>query len=304
MADLSVSIHKLQLKNPVTTASGTYGYGEEFVEFMDVNRLAAIFVKGITLEHREGNPYPRMAETASGMLNSVGLQNRGVDYFIQHIYPRVRNFDTHIIPNVNGSTIEDYVTVTRKLNEVKGIEAIELNISCPNVKAGGMAFGINRKSAMEATRAVRDVYDKTLIVKLSPNVTDIADMARAVVDAGADAISLVNTFLGMAINAETRRPILGTITGGLSGPAIKPIALRMVWDVFKAVKVPVIGMGGIMNAADAIEFILAGSTAIQVGTANFIDPAASVKILQGVKEYMARQGVSSVKELIGGMIVK
>jgi len=301
MADLSVSIHKLHLKNPVTTASGTYGYGEEFVEFMDVNRLSAIFVKGITLEHREGNPYPRMAETASGMLNSVGLQNRGVDYFIRHIYPRVRNFDTHIIPNVNGSTIEDYVTVTRRLNEVKGIEAIELNISCPNVKAGGMAFGINRKSAMEATRAVRDVYDKTLIVKLSPNVTDIADMARAVVDAGADAISLVNTFLGMAINAETRKPILGTITGGLSGPAIKPIALRMVWDVFKAVKVPVIGMGGIMNAADAIEFILAGSTAIQVGTANFIDPTVSIKILEGIKDYMSRHGVNSVNELIGGM---
>lgn len=301
MADLSVSIHELQLKNPVTTASGTYGYGEEFVEFMDVNRLSAIFVKGITLERREGNPYPRMAETASGMLNSVGLQNRGVDYFIQHIYPRVRNFDTHIIPNVNGSTIEDYVTVTRKLNEVKGIEAIELNISCPNVKAGGMAFGINRKSAMEATRAVRDVYDKTLIVKLSPNVTDIADMARAVVDAGADAISLVNTFLGMAINAETRKPILGTITGGLSGPAIKPIALRMVWDVYKAVKVPVIGMGGIMNAADAIEFMLAGSTAIQVGTANFIDPTVSIKILGGIKDYMNRHSVTSVKELIGGM---
>ena len=301
MADLSVSIHELQLKNPVTTASGTYGYGEEFVEFMDVNRLSAIFVKGITLERREGNPYPRMAETASGMLNSVGLQNRGVDYFIQHIYPRVRNFDTHIIPNVNGSTIEDYVTVTRKLNEVKGIAAIELNISCPNVKAGGMAFGINRKSAMEATRAVRDVYDKTLIVKLSPNVTDIADMAKAVVDAGADAISLVNTFLGMAINAETRKPILGTITGGLSGPAIKPIALRMVWDVYKAVKVPVIGMGGIMNAADAIEFMLAGSTAIQVGTANFIDPTVSIKILEGIKDYMNRHSVTSVKELIGGM---
>lgn len=304
MADLSVNIHELQLKNPVTTASGTYGYGEEFVDFMDVNRLAAIFVKGITLEHREGNPYPRMAETASGMLNSVGLQNRGVDYFIQHIYPRIRNFDTHIIPNVNGSTIEDYVTVTRKLNEIKGIGAIELNISCPNVKAGGMAFGINRKSAMEATRAVRDVYDGTLIVKLSPNVTDIADMARAVVDAGADAISLVNTFLGMAINAETRRPILGTITGGLSGPAIKPIALRMVWDVYKAVSVPVIGMGGIMNATDAIEFILAGSTAVQVGTANFIDPAVSIKILDGIENYLDRQGVRSARELIGGMRIK
>lgn len=304
MAELSVKIHGLALKNPVTTASGTYGYGEEFVDFMDVNRLSAIFVKGITLENREGNPYPRMAETAAGMLNSVGLQNKGVDYFIEQIFPRVKNFDAHIIPNVNGSTIEDYVTVTRKLNQIREIHAIELNISCPNVKAGGMAFGINRKSAMEATRAVREVYDKTLIVKLSPNVTDIADMARAVVDSGADAISLVNTFLGMAINAETRRPILGTITGGLSGPAIKPIALRMVWDVYKAVKVPVIGMGGIMNTADAIEFILAGSTAIQVGTANFIDPAVSVKILDGIEEYLDRHGIGSVNELIGGMIIR
>lgn len=303
MVNLKVKIHKLELKNPVTTASGTYGYGEEFIDFMDVNRLAAIFVKGITLENREGNPYPRMAETASGMLNSVGLQNKGVDYFINTIYPRIRNFDTHIIPNVNGSTIEDYVTVASKLNELKGIKAIELNISCPNVKAGGMAFGINPKSAMEATKAVRDVYSGTLIVKLSPNVTDIAQMARIVADAGADSVSLVNTFLGMAINAETRRPILGTITGGLSGPAIKPIALRMVWDVYRAVKVPVIGMGGIMNAADAIEFILAGSSAIQVGTANYIDPAVSIKILDGIEDYMVRHGVKSVTELIGAMKV-
>jgi len=301
MVDLKININKLELKNPVTTASGTYGYGEEFIDFMDVNRLAAIFVKGITLENREGNPYPRMAETASGMLNSVGLQNKGVDYFINTIYPRIRNFDTHIIPNVNGSTIEDYVTVASKLNGLKGIKAIELNISCPNVKAGGMAFGINPKSAKEATRAVRDVFNGTLIVKLSPNVTDIAEMARIVEDAGADSVSLVNTFLGMAINAETRRPILGTITGGLSGPAIKPIALRMVWDVYRAVKVPVIGMGGIMNATDAIEFILAGSSAIQVGTANYIDPAVSIKILDGIENYMTRHGVKSVTELIGAM---
>jgi len=301
MVNLKVKIHKLELKNPVTTASGTYGYGEEYIDFMDVNRLAAIFVKGITLENREGNPYPRMAETASGMLNSVGLQNKGVDYFIDTIYPRIRNFDTHIIPNVNGSTIEDYVTVASKLNGLKGIKAIELNISCPNVKAGGMAFGINPKSAKEATRAVRDVFNGTLIVKLSPNVTDIAEMARIVEDAGADSVSLVNTFLGMAINAETRRPILGTITGGLSGPAIKPIALRMVWDVYRAVKVPVIGMGGIMNAMDAIEFILAGSSAIQVGTANYIDPAVSIKILDGIENYMTRHGVKSVTELIGAM---
>lgn len=303
MADLSVNIGNLFLKNPVTTASGTYGYGEEFTDFMDVNRLAAIFVKGITLENREGNPYPRMAETPSGMLNSVGLQNKGIDYFISNIYPRVRNFDTHIIPNVNGSTIEDYITVSEKLNEVEGIEAIELNISCPNVKAGGMAFGINPKSAYEATKAVRDVYHKTLIVKLSPNVTHIAEMAKVVVDAGADSVSLVNTFLAMAINSETRRPVLGAITGGLSGPAIKPIALRMVWEVYNAVKVPIVGMGGIMNAADAIEFILAGSTAIQVGTANFIDPAASVKILDGIEEYLDRHGISTLKELVGALVI-
>jgi dihydroorotate dehydrogenase (NAD+) catalytic subunit len=303
MADLGVNIGKLYLKNPVTTASGTYGYGEEFTDFMDVNRLSGIFVKGITLENREGNPYPRMAETASGMLNSVGLQNKGVDYFIQTIYPRVRHFQTHIIPNVNGSTIEDYITVSEKLNEIEGIEAIELNISCPNVKAGGMAFGINPKSAFEATKAVREVYHKTLIVKLSPNVTHIGEMAKIVVDAGADSVSLVNTFLGMAINAETRKPILGTITGGLSGPAIKPVALRMVWDVFKAVKVPIVGMGGIMNAADAIEFILAGSTAIQVGTANFIDPAASIKVLDGIEDYLERHRIDSVKELIDALKV-
>jgi dihydroorotate dehydrogenase (NAD+) catalytic subunit len=303
MVDLKVKIHKLELKNPVTAASGTYGYGEEYVDFMDVNRLAAIFVKGITLENREGNPYPRMAETASGMLNSVGLQNKGVDYFIKTIYPRIRNFNTHIIPNVNGSAIEDYIAVASKFNELNGINAIELNISCPNVKAGGMAFGINPKSAKEVTRAVRDVFSGTLIVKLSPNVTDIAEMARIVEDAGADSISLVNTFLGMAIHAETRRPILGTITGGLSGPAIKPIALRMVWDAYRAVKVPVIGMGGIMNAIDAIEFILAGSSAVQVGTANYIDPAVSIKIMDGIEDYCVRHGVKSVTELIGALKV-
>jgi dihydroorotate dehydrogenase (NAD+) catalytic subunit len=242
-----------------------------------------------------------MAETPSGMLNSVGLQNKGIDYFIDTIYPRIRDFDTHIIPNVNGSTLEDYVIVTEKLNELKDIQSIELNISCPNVKAGGMVFGTNRKSAQEVTEAVRKVWDRTLIVKLSPNVTNIADMARAVEDTGADSISLVNTFLGMAIDAEKRQPILGTITGGLSGPAIKPIALRMVWDVYKAVSVPVIGMGGIMNTADAIEFILAGSTAIQVGTANFIDPAISEKILDGIEEYLDRHGIGSVTELIGAL---
>jgi dihydroorotate dehydrogenase (NAD+) catalytic subunit len=301
MVDLNVNIGGITLKNPVTTASGTFGYGEEFMDFMDVNRLGAIFTKGITLENREGNPYPRMAETASGMLNSVGLQNKGIDYYINNIYPRIKHLDTHIIPNVNGSTIEDYVAIASKINEVKGIKAIELNISCPNVKAGGMAFGINPKTAAEATKAVREVYSGVLIVKLSPNVTSIAEMARIVVDAGADAVSLVNTFLGIAINAESRKPILGTVTGGLSGPAIKPIALRMVWDVYKAVKVPIVGLGGIMNATDAIEFILAGSTAIQIGTANYIDPAISIKVLEGIEDYMERQGVKAITELTGAM---
>lgn len=303
MADLKVRIGGIELKNPVTTASGTYGYGEEYLDFMDVGRLGAIFTKGITRENREGNAYPRMAETASGMLNSVGLQNKGIDYYINTIYPGIRHFDTHIIPNINGSTIDDYITVASRINEVEGINAIELNISCPNVKAGGMAFGINPATAAEATRAVRNVYEGTLIVKLSPNVTSIAEMAKIVVDAGADSVSLVNTFLGMAINAETRRPILGTVTGGLSGPAIKPIALRMVWDVYKAVNVPVIGLGGIMNANDAIEFLLAGATAIQIGTANYIDPSISLKVLEGIEEYMRKHGISSVTELTGALKV-
>jgi dihydroorotate dehydrogenase (NAD+) catalytic subunit len=301
MVDLKVKIGGIELKNPVTTASGTYGYGEEYGDFMDVGRLGAIFTKGITLENREGNPYPRMAETASGMLNSVGLQNKGIDYYLNTIYPGIKHFDTYIIPNINGSTIEDYITVASRINDIEGIKAIELNISCPNVKAGGMAFGINPKTAAEATKAVRDVYKGTLIVKLSPNVTSIADMARIVVDSGADAVSLVNTFLGMAINAETRRPVLGSVTGGLSGPAIKPVALRMVWDVYKAVKVPVIGMGGIMNATDAIEFLLAGSSAIQIGTANYINPSVSVTVLEGITEYMQRHGISSVSELTGAL---
>lgn len=303
MADLKVKIGGIELKNPVTTASGTYGYGEEYLDFMDVSRLGAIFTKGITRENREGNPYPRMAETASGMLNSVGLQNKGIDYYINTIYPAIRHFDTHIIPNINGSTIDDYITVAERINEVEGINAIELNISCPNVKAGGMAFGINPATAAEATRAVRNVYKGTLIVKLSPNVTSVAEMAKIVVDSGADAVSLVNTFLGMAINAETRRPILGSVTGGLSGPAIKPIALRMVWDVYKAVNVPVIGLGGIMNAGDAIEFLLAGATAIQIGTANYIDPSISLKVLEGIEEYMNRHGFGAVTELTGALKV-
>lgn len=302
MVDLKVKIGELAFKNPVTTASGTFGFGEEFVEFIDLNKLGGIFVKGLTLRHREGNPYPRMAETASGMLNAVGLQNKGVDYFINTIYPAIKHFDTEIIPNVNGSTIEDYIIVTEKLNEIDSINAIELNISCPNVKEGGMAFGISCPSAIAVTEAVRKAYDKTLIVKLSPNVTSVTEIAKGVEGAGADSLSLVNTFLAMAIDAKTRKPILSTITGGLSGPAIKPIALRMVWEVYKAVKIPVIGMGGIMNATDAVEFMLAGSTAIQVGTANFIDPTISIQIIDGIKQYCEEHNFSSANELVGAMI--
>jgi dihydroorotate dehydrogenase (NAD+) catalytic subunit len=303
MVNLEVKIKDLKLKNPVTTASGTFGFGEEFQDFMDLNKLGGIFLKGLTLHHREGNPYPRMAETPSGMLNAVGLQNKGIDYFIDTIYPRIRKLDTEILPNVNGATVEDYIKVTEKLNEVDGINAIELNISCPNVKEGGMAFGVSCPSAIAVTKAVREAWGKTLIVKLSPNVTDITEIAKGVEGAGADAVSLVNTFLGMAIDAKTRKPILSTITGGLSGPAIKPIALRMVWQVYNAVKIPVIGMGGIMNTTDAIEFILAGSSAIQIGTANFIDPAISVKIIDGIKDYLKKNKLDSIDQLIGKLEV-
>lgn len=303
MVNLNVNVHNLSLKNPVTTASGTFAFGEEFTDFIDLNSLGGIFVKGLTRLNRKGNPYPRMAETSSGMLNSVGLQNKGIDYFIQTIYPRIKKYNTQIIPNVNGSIIEDYIEVTEKLNDVEGIEAIELNISCPNVKEGGMAFGVSCTSAVRVTEAIRKAYDKTLIVKLSPNVTDISEIAKAVEGAGADAVSLVNTFLGMAIDAKTRKPILSTITGGLSGPAIKPIALRMVWQVYNAVKIPIVGMGGIMNATDAIEFLLAGSTAIQIGTANFIDPQVSVKVIEGIEAYCKENGVSDVNDLIGAMDV-
>lgn len=303
MVDLSVKIKDLKLKNPVSTASGTFGFGEEFTDFIDLNKLGGIFVKGLTLKHREGNPYPRMAETASGMLNAIGLQNKGIDYFINTIYPNIKSFDTEIIPNVNGSTVEEYIEVTEKLNEVDGINAIELNISCPNVKEGGMAFGVSCPSAIAVTEAVRKAYDKTLIVKLSPNVTDITEIAKGVEGSGADSVSLVNTLLGMAIDAKSRKPILSTITGGLSGPAIKPIALRMVWQVYNAVKIPVIGLGGIMNATDAIEFMLAGSTAIQVGTANFIDPQVSVKIIDGIESFCEENGFSSVMDLVGALEV-
>ena len=302
MVDLSTKIHELELKNPVCTASGTFGYGEEFADFFDPGLLGSIFIKGLTLKNRAGNPYPRMSETASGMLNAVGLQNKGIDHFIENIYPRIKEFDTHIIANVNGSTVEEYVELTERINELDHIPAIELNISCPNVKEGGMAFGVSCPSAVAVTEAVREVYNKTLIVKLSPNVTDIAEMALAVEGAGADSISLVNTFLGMAIDAETRKPLLSTITGGLSGPSIKPIALRMVRQVYKAVNIPVFGMGGIMNATDAIEFLLAGSSAVQVGTACFIDPQTPIKIIQGIEDYMERHGVKEVRELVGGLI--
>ncbi len=296
-----VNIGKLTLKNPVLTASGTFGYGTEYTDFMNLSDIGGIIVKGTTLHPREGNPYPRMAETPSGMLNAVGLQNKGVDYFIEHIYPNIRHFDTRILVNVSGSTIEDYVATAEKLNELEDIPGIELNISCPNVKQGGMAFGTSCAGAESVVSAVRKVYRKTLIVKLSPNVTDIAEIARAAEAAGADSVSLINTLLGMAINAETRKPLLSTITGGLSGACVKPIALRMVWQVSKAVRIPIIGLGGIMNATDAIEFLLAGATAVQIGTANFIDPAISAKVAAGITEYMRRHNIDDINELIGGL---
>jgi len=301
MVRLEVKIGDLKLKNPVTTASGTFGYGTEYKDFIDLGCLGGIFVKGTTLEPRQGNEYPRMAETPSGMLNSVGLQNKGVDYFVEHLYPVIKEYDTNIIVNVSGSTIEDYVECAEKLADLDKMPAIELNISCPNVKEGGMSFGVSCESAAKVTRAVRDVFPKTMIVKLSPNVTSISDIALAVEGAGADAVSLVNTFLGMAIDIETKKPKLSTITGGLSGPCIKPIAVRMVWEVYNAVKVPIIGMGGISNWQDAIEFILAGSSAIQVGTYNFIDPTISVKIVKGIEEYLDRHNIASVGDLVGQM---
>ena len=301
MVDLNVKIHNLELKNPVMTASGTSGFAEELSDFYDVGQLGGLLLKGTTLKNRDGNPYPRMAETASGMLNAVGLQNKGVDYFIENIYPRIKDYNTPLIVNVNGSTIEEYIEVTEKVNELDKIPAIELNISCPNVKEGGMSFGISCSGAEAVTREVRKAYNKTLIVKLSPNVTDITEIAKAVEGQGADSVSLVNTFLGMAIDSEKRIPLLSTVTGGLSGPAIKPIALRMVWQVYNAVKIPVIGMGGIMNAADAIEFMLAGATAVQVGTAIFKDPFIPVQIIKGIENYLERHNIHSASDLIGGL---
>ena len=303
MADLKVNIGRLSLKNPVMTASGTFGYGLEFADFIDLSRLGGIIVKGTTLKAREGNPYPRMAETPSGMINAVGLQNKGVDYFVEHIYPQIKDLDTRILVNVSGSTIDDYAETAGRLASLDKIPAIELNISCPNVKEGGMAFGTSCKSAALVVKAVRAAYPGTLIVKLSPNVTDITEIARAVEAEGADSVSLINTLLGMAVDAERQRPVVSTVTGGLSGPCVKPIALRMVWQVFHAVKIPIIGLGGIMNATDAIEFLLAGARAIQVGTANFIDPQITVKIVDGIEDYLDRHGCRSVEEIIGALKV-
>ena len=304
MVNETIQLKGLTLKNPVMTASGTFGYGEEYADFIDLTKIGGILVKGTALNHREGNPYPRMAETPSGMLNAVGLQNKGIDYFIETIYPRIKDIDTNIIVNVSGSTIEDYCAVAEKVNALENIPAIELNVSCPNVKQGGMAFGVTCAGIEQVVTAVRKVYDKHLMVKLSPHVTNIAELAMSAEASGADSVSLINTMLGMAIDAETRRPKLSTITGGLSGACVKPVALRMVWQVSKAVKIPVIGLGGISSATDAIEFMLAGASAIEIGTANFIDPAITVKVAQGIVEYCERHGFKNVSDLTGAMIVE
>ena len=299
MVNLGVNIGGLKLKNPVLTASGTFGYGEEFSDFIDLNRLGGFVIKGTTINHREGNPYPRMAETPSGMLNAVGLQNKGVDYFIDNIYPRIKDVDSHVIVNVSGATIDDYVAVCEKLSPLDKINAIEVNISCPNVKQGGMAFGTTCEGAAQVTKAVRKAFPKTVIIKLSPNVTDITEIARAVEAEGADSVSLINTLLGMAIDVERQRPYLSTITGGLSGPAVRPVAVRMVWQVAKAVQIPVVGLGGIMNGRDAIEFMLAGASAIKVGTANFVDPSVTMKIIDYMEDYCQRHGVTDINDIIG-----
>lgn len=299
MANLTTNIAGLVMKNPVMTASGTFGYGLEFADVVNLEEIGGIIVKGTTLNPREGNDYPRMYETASGMLNCVGLQNKGVDYFCKNIYPQIKDIDTNMIVNVSGNTPEDYAECAVRINELDNIPAIELNISCPNVHQGGMAFGVTTEGARSVVKAVREAYKKTLIVKLSPNVTSITDIARCVEDAGADAVSLINTLMGMAIDIEKRRPVLSISTGGLSGPAVKPVALRCVWQVAKAVKVPVIGLGGIMNERDAIEFLLAGASAIEIGTANFIDPAVSVKVANGINEWLDKHGCASVQEIIG-----
>ncbi len=299
MVKLDVSIGALKLKNPVMSASGTFGYGSEFDDFIDVSRLGGIILKGTTLEPREGNPYPRMAETPSGMLNAVGLQNKGIDYFESHIYPVVCGYNTNVIVNVNGGSLDDYIALAERIEHLDKIPAIELNISCPNVKKGGMIFGTNPSSAREVIKAVRAVYSRVLIVKLSPNVTNIVDFARISEEEGADAISLINTLLGMAIDTKTMKPSLSTVTGGLSGPAVRPVALRMVWQTANAVKIPVIGIGGIMSADDALQFLLAGASAIQVGTASFIDPESAVKIINGIQKFLEDRGFGDVSEIIG-----
>ena len=302
MADLSVKISDLQLKNPVMTASGTFGYGLEFADFVPLEEIGGIIVKGTTLEPREGNDYPRMVETPQGMLNCVGLQNKGVDYFIKHIYPQIKDIDTNMIVNVSGNSPEMYAETAEKLDALEGIPAIEVNISCPNVKEGGMSFGVTCSGAASIVKAVRQHYHKTMIVKLSPNVTDIASIARACEDEGADSVSLINTLMGMAIDIERRRPKLSIRTGGLSGPAVKPVAVRMVNDVAKAVKIPVIGLGGISTAEDAIEFLMAGATAIQIGTANFLDPQVTIKVRDGINGWLDRHGCKSVTEIINCLV--
>ena len=301
MAKLNVKIGQLELKNPVMTASGTFGYGLEFADFVDLSQIGGIIVKGTTLKPREGNDYPRMVETAQGMLNCVGLQNKGVDYFCEHIYPDVRKIETRVLVNVSGSSPDDYAECAERIDALEDIPAIELNISCPNVKQGGMAFGVTCEGAASVVRAVRRRYSKTLIVKLSPNVTSIADIARAVEVEGADSVSLINTLMGMSIDIEKRCPRLSIGTGGLSGPAVKPVALRMVHQVAKAVKIPVVGLGGIMTAEDAIEFMMAGASAIEIGTANFIDPAVTVKVRDGINDWLDRHGCTSVQEIIGAL---
>lgn len=303
MANLTTNIAGLEFKNPVLTASGTFGYGVEFSDFIDLNRLGGFIVKGTTLNPRQGNAYPRLAETPSGMINAVGLQNKGVDYFCEHIYPGLKDFDTNVIVNLSGSCVEDYVSGAEKLNELEKIPCIELNISCPNVKAGGMGFGTSTELAADVVSQVRKAYKKPLIVKLTPNVTSIAEIAKAVEGAGADAVSLINTVLAMAVDAERQRPVLSTITGGMSGAAVKPIALRCVWQTYNAVKIPIVGLGGIMNATDAIEFMLCGARAIEVGTANFIDPTITVQIVDGINDYLERHGCQNVSEIVGALKV-
>lgn len=300
MADLSIDLGSgLHLANPVMTASGTFGYGREFASLTDLDSLGGIIVKGTTLHPREGNPYPRMAETPSGMLNAVGLQNKGVDYFVEHIYPEVRHYATNVIVNVSGAGVDDYCEVARRLAPLEDIPAIEVNISCPNVKQGGMAFGTTCAGAEQVTSAVRKVWPRHLMVKLSPNVTDIAEIARAVEAAGADSLSLVNTFLGMAVDVERRRPVLSTTTGGLSGPCIRPIAVRMVWQVAHAVGIPVVGLGGIMDGRDAMEFILAGASAVEIGTANFVRPDVTMRVIEWIGDYCRRHGVERLADLVG-----